>query len=64
LGQLEHDILNGPPDYEDTGSTNPPSVEMSDIAEENDNIFHYEKDPFNLNSLEANQKQGNMCSSR
>lgn len=57
LGQLENDILNCPTDYGEGFSTNPPSVEMSDINEENETMFHYETDPFNLNNLEVNQKQ-------
>ncbi|XP_066926449.1 transcription initiation factor TFIID subunit 1-like isoform X2 [Clytia hemisphaerica] len=60
LSQLENDLLHGPLDDGSGVNTNPPSVgAMSDIAEEpsEQSMFHYNSDPFNLNSLEANQVQ-------
>ena len=59
LTQLENDLFNGPLDYGGE-STNPPSVEMSDVNEgaAESSMFHYETDPFNLNGLQSNQKQG------
>lgn len=61
MTQLENDLLNGPPVDYGGESTNPPSVEMSDDVNDGateSSMFHYETDPFNLNSLQSNQKQG------